>query len=213
LRQRNGPFWIKINRGLRPNMHPSPLMRPGFHAFRWPWQGTRAAAERAAGQHGAQHGWRAPREHDPLRVQPRTLLWPALQADRSRTRRHAGEARPSVCVPRMIIIRSSYDPTSATAGHAATAARTMPWPKPWATFAASVATIPKPRSQRASVGTCAPRRRIQNHHRTRVDQPVHRQGYEAPGPAGLAVRPPQRTRVLVRHNSRDRSDAEHRQRR
>lgn len=33
---------------------------------------------------------------------------------------------------------SSYDPTSATAGHAAAAAPIMPWPKPWETFEASV---------------------------------------------------------------------------
>jgi hypothetical protein len=58
----------------------------------------------------------------------------------------------------MTTIRSSYDPTSATADHAATAAPMMPCPEPWATFAASVATMPKPRSQRASEGTRAPRR-------------------------------------------------------
>ena len=63
-----------------------------------------------------------------------------------------------VCVPRMIIIKSSYDPTSATAGPAATAAPIMPWPRPWATFAASVATMPRPRSHRASAGTRTPRR-------------------------------------------------------
>ena len=53
----------------------------------------------------------------------------------------------------MIIIKSSYDPTSAIAGHAATAAPMMPWPKPWVTFAASVATMPNPSSHRASPGT------------------------------------------------------------
>jgi hypothetical protein len=42
---------------------------------------------------------------------------------------------------------------------------------------------------------------------------MNRQGDEAPGPAGLAVRPYQRARVLVRHNSRDRGDANHSQRR
>jgi hypothetical protein len=98
----------------------------------------------------------------------------------------------AVCVgaPRMIIIRSSYDPTSATAGHAATAAPTAP--------------------ARALGRVTAP---SQHHHRTRTDQPVHRQGDQAPGPAGLAVRPYQRIRVLVRHHRRDSSDAEHSQRR
>ena len=57
----------------------------------------------------------------------------------------------------MITIKSSYEP-SASAGHAATTAPMMPWLNPWATFAASVATMPKPRSQRASPGTYAPRR-------------------------------------------------------
>jgi len=58
----------------------------------------------------------------------------------------------------MIIVKSSYDPTSATAGHAATAAPMMPWPRPWATFAASVATMPRPSNHRASAGTRASRR-------------------------------------------------------
>ena len=65
----------------------------------------------------------------------------------SRGRGTAADAR----APRMTIIKSSYDPTSATAGHAAPM---MPWPKPWATFAASVAIMPRPRSQRA--GTARP---------------------------------------------------------
>jgi hypothetical protein len=53
----------------------------------------------------------------------------------------------------MIVMNSSYDPTSATAGHAATAATTGPWLRPCATFAASVAAIPRPSSHRASAGT------------------------------------------------------------
>ena len=58
----------------------------------------------------------------------------------------------------MTIMRSSYEPTSATAGHAATAAPIRPWPKPWATLAASVAAMPSPRSHRASAGTGVLRR-------------------------------------------------------
>jgi hypothetical protein len=58
----------------------------------------------------------------------------------------------------MIIIRSSYDPTSATAGHAATAAPTGPLLRPCATFAVSVAMMPMPRSQRASAGNGTSRR-------------------------------------------------------
>jgi hypothetical protein len=53
----------------------------------------------------------------------------------------------------MTIMRSSYEPTSATAGHAATAAPMGPCPSPWATLAASVAAMPNPRSHRASTGT------------------------------------------------------------
>ena len=54
---------------------------------------------------------------------------------------------------RMTIMRSSYEPTNATAG-AATAAPV----RPWATLAARVAAIPKPRSHRASAGTGVLRR-------------------------------------------------------
>jgi hypothetical protein len=39
------------------------------------------------------------------------------------------------------------EPTSAIAGHAATAAPTAPCPGPWATFAASVPAIPRPSSK------------------------------------------------------------------
>ena len=36
----------------------------------------------------------------------------------------------------------------------------MPWPRPWATFAASVATMPRPSSYRASEGTRTPHEQI-----------------------------------------------------
>jgi hypothetical protein len=55
-------------------------------------------------------------------------------------------------------MRSSYEPTSATAGHAATAAPIRPCPRPWATLAASVAAMPRPSSHRASAGTGTLRR-------------------------------------------------------
>jgi hypothetical protein len=58
----------------------------------------------------------------------------------------------------MIVMNSSYDPTSPIAGHAATAAPTGPWPSPCATFAARVAMMPKPSSHRASAGTGTSRR-------------------------------------------------------
>jgi hypothetical protein len=58
----------------------------------------------------------------------------------------------------MIIMSSSYEPTSATAGHAATAAPIRPCPSPWAMFAVSVAVMPTPSSQRARAGTGALRR-------------------------------------------------------
>jgi hypothetical protein len=58
----------------------------------------------------------------------------------------------------MTIMRSWYEATKATAGHAATAAPASPWPKPWATFAASVAVMPRTRSHRAKPGTGVLRR-------------------------------------------------------
>jgi hypothetical protein len=89
-----------------------------------------------------------------------------------------------VCAPPMIIIRSSHEPTSATAGHAPTTAPIRPWPRPWATFAATV-----------------------------VNEPVHCQGDEASGPARFAVLPHESAPVLIRHNSSNRGDADHSQRR
>jgi hypothetical protein len=49
-----------------------------------------------------------------------------------------------------------------TAGHAPTAASITPWPTPWATFAAKVATMPRPSNPRASAGTRMPRRTESN---------------------------------------------------
>lgn len=46
-------------------------------------------------------------------------------------------------------------PTSTTADHAATAAPMMSWPRPWATFAVSVARMPKLSSHRARTDTAA----------------------------------------------------------
>jgi hypothetical protein len=81
--------------------------------------------------------------------------------------------------PRMTIMSSSQEPTSATAGQAATTAPTGPCPSSWATLAASVAPMPRPRSHHASAGTGAFRRCVQHHHRARVDQPVQRQRHHA----------------------------------
>ena len=58
----------------------------------------------------------------------------------------------------MIIISSSYDPTSTTAGHAATAAPVGPWPGPCAALAAGVAPMPSPSSHLAGAGTGTLRR-------------------------------------------------------
>ena len=56
-------------------------------------------------------------------------------------------------------MNSSYDPTSATAGHAATAAPTGPWPSPCATFAAEVAAgrVPSVRAIRSRLRVGQPR--------------------------------------------------------
>ena len=75
------------------------------------------------------------------------------------------------------------------AASAATAAPARPWPRPWATFAARVAAMPRPSSHRASAGTGhLAARGVEHHHRARVDQPVHRQRDQAGRPTGLAMR-------------------------
>ena len=77
----------------------------------------------------------------------------------------------------------------ATAGHAATAAPIRPYRRPWATLAASVAAMPRPRSHRASAGTASCGALSRAHHRTRVDQPVHRERRNHVGyPACLTTR-------------------------
>jgi hypothetical protein len=58
----------------------------------------------------------------------------------------------------MTNMRSSYEPTNATVGHAATAVPIRPCPGPRTTFAASVAAIPGPKSYRANAGTGVLRR-------------------------------------------------------
>ena len=190
-------------------------MRPGFrHGYRRLRQGTRAVAVRVAGQHGARHGWHVLREHDQLRARPRTPLRPALPSGSTRDAPSCGrDATVGACAPRMIIIKSSYDPTSANAGHAATAAPMMPWPRPWATFAARVrnnAQPEEPARQRGHPNT--PPRRVQHDHRTRIDEPVHRERHQPPRPSCLTVRPYQRVRVLIRRHRSDGRDPDHRTR-
>jgi len=54
-----------------------------------------------------------------------------------------------------------------------------------------------------------PPRRVQHHHRARVDETVDRQRNQTPGPASLTVHPHQSRSVLVGHNSSDSSDADY----
>jgi hypothetical protein len=107
----------------------------------------------------------------------------------------------------MTIMSNSYEPTSATAGHAATAAPTGPWPKPWVTLAARVAETPNPSSLRASAGTGREGARdIEHHHRARVDEAVHRERDQTGSPACLSVRPDQIAGMLVARHRRDSAD-------
>jgi len=114
---------------------------------------------------------------------------------------------------RMITMSSSYEPTSATAGHTATTAPDGLLPRPRATLAASVAAIPRPSGHRASGGTGAFRRRVEHHHGAGVDQPVHRQWRQPTRPLRLAVRPDQGIGRLVGHNRSDSRDTDYRPRR
>ncbi|GEM_PF-6156493 len=52
--------------------------------------------------------------------------------------------------------------------------------------------------------------RVQHDHRTRVDEPVHRERDEPCRPAHLPVRPHQGVGMLIRHHRRDHGHAEHR---
>ena len=100
----------------------------------------------------------------------------------------------------MIIMNSSCDPTSATTGHAAAAAPA----RPCATFAASVAAIPRPSSDRANPGNGTLRRaESRSTHRTRVNQPVHRERNQTCRPARFHVRSDQRVGVLIGRDGRD----------
>jgi hypothetical protein len=95
---------------------------------------------------------------NPVRRELRGEQLGRLLLQRVRVASGPGRARRRTWELRMTIMRSSHEPTSATAGHAATQAPTTPWPRPWATLAASVAAMPRPRSHRASAGTGVLRR-------------------------------------------------------
>jgi hypothetical protein len=114
----------------------------------------------------------------------------------------------AVCfgAPRMIIIRSSYDPTSATAGHAATAAPIMPWPRPWATFAGSIAIMPKPSSHRASEGT-------RTRHRAESASPSNSHRSARPPSGGSGARSSRTRRAPAPAHSRARTTPPPRQQR
>lgn len=104
---------------------------------------------------------------------------------------------------------SSYEPTSATVGHASTGPRS----RPQATFAASVPAMPRPSSHRASTGArTAPPCRVKHSHRTGVDEPVHGQRDQTCRPPRLAARLLQGTRMLVGNDRRDSSHPGHRSR-
>lgn len=89
--------------------------------------------------------------------------------------------------------------TSATADHAPIATPI----RPWATFTVSGAPIAETEEPPRQCGhTDTSPRRVQHHHRTRVDKTIHRQRDEAPGPAPLTMRPRRSPSVLIRHDHR-----------
>lgn len=55
-------------------------------------------------------------------------------------------------------------------------------------------------------------RRVKQHHRTGIDQPVHRERDQASRPASLAIRPHQRVSVPIGRDRSDRHHADHRAR-
>ena len=69
--------------------------------------------------------------------------------------------------------------------------------------------MPSPSSQRQRRNRHLPSRAVQHHHRTRVDQPVHRQRHQPPRPPGLTVRPHQGVSVLIRRHRSDRRNPDH----
>ena len=107
-------------------------------------------------------------------------------------------------------MRSSYEPTSATAGHAATAA-------PRQAMAQAVGDVGRKRRRDAQAKE-PPRqrgnrrlaaRRVKHHHRTRVDQPVYRKRDHAGRPARLTVRPHEIVGMFVGRHRGYRRNAEH----
>src|ERR1022692_4047179 len=80
----------------------------------------------------------APSRPGPLPWSARATAWSLL----------GSRARRSAAAVRMIHTSISYDPTRLTAGQAATTAPTNPRDQPWATFAASEATMPSTSIQR-----------------------------------------------------------------
>jgi hypothetical protein len=57
---------------------------------------------------------------------------------------------------------------------------------------------------------CLPTGRVKHHHRTRVNQPVHRERHQSAGPADLTMRPHERVSVFIRRDRGHRRNAEHR---
>jgi hypothetical protein len=105
---------------------------------------------------------------------------------------------------------SSEEPTSPTAGHAATAAPTGPCSRPCAMVAASVAAKPRPRSHRADAGTGSLRRAESSITiELALINPSTVSGTRRPRPTGPTVCPHQGVGVLVRRHPSDRRNPDH----
>jgi len=119
-------------------------------------QGSPVVAARVAGRRGAELGSYARREAGPPRVARRTTRPRLLVAGPHRVRQ-AVFATPTR-EPRMTIMRSPRAHERDCQPRRNSPAPVRPCPKPRATFAASVAAMPRPRSHRESSGTCPLRR-------------------------------------------------------
>ena len=129
----------------------------------------------------------------------------AASSYRRSTSARAG-AFADACVPRMTIMSSSYEPTSATAGQATTAGTDETVPQTVDDAGRERrrdAQAEQPPRQRRDL------RRAEHHHRTRVDQPVHRERNQPGRLPRFSMRPHPSVGMLIRRHRRDRSDNDH----
>jgi hypothetical protein len=110
----------------------------------------------------------------------------------------------------MTIIRSSYEPTSATAGHGGHSRANQAVTEAVGDVGCERrrdAQAEQPPRKRGNRRLAA--RRVKHHHRTRVDQAIQRERNHVGCPARLTVRPHEIVGMLVGRHRSNRRDAEH----